>query len=207
MPLTVTNKIYSTSHAMQDTFVLDTLGKNKRWLEIGANNPVNNGNNTNLLELHGWTGVSLEIDPHFKSVWHGAGRRTDEFFVCNAVSFDYSQFCGVHFDYIQIDVDPTNSNYEILKKVINSGITCDIITYEHDVYKEPSHFKTDGYEFATANGYRRVIENAAKLDEPRIMFEDWYVSERVDFEPINFYEWAKPRYGKYCQNHYNLVCP
>ena len=47
----------STSHAMQDTFVLDTLGDNGRWLEVGAGQPLTNGNNTVLLETHGWTGI------------------------------------------------------------------------------------------------------------------------------------------------------
>lgn len=68
----------SYSQFGQDIFVLKKIFKNKNngfFVDVGANHPILI-NNTYLLELNGWKGLSIEPQKHLKSLWPQA-RKTE----------------------------------------------------------------------------------------------------------------------------------
>lgn len=113
------NNFVSTSHALQDAFALEICGESGVWLEIGASYPEKKGNNTALLELKGWTGVSLEQDSLYLNLWEQSWRNEGALLITDATTFDYSTLQTTHFDYVQIDIDPTFASYVCLEKILN----------------------------------------------------------------------------------------
>lgn len=201
------SEFVSTCHALQDTFALEVCGKNGRWLEIGAHFPIQGGNNTALLELHGWNGISLEIDEKYREEWKKSWRNDNALIIADAAVFDYASFTNKHFDYIQIDTEPPEITYQCLEKILADGITFDCLTFEHDLYVNKIKnkiIKDQAYALLTKHNYKRVIDGVKRLDMPRVDFEDWYVANHIDFPIIDYYEWAKTAYNKYCKHLYKL---
>jgi hypothetical protein len=203
-------RIQSTSHAMQDSLALEFCGDGGRWLEIGCSYPWEHGSNTHLLENHGWSGISIDVDEKlYRPLWENSNRRTDELVFYNALEYDYSQHAGTIFDYIQIDIDPAEGSFLAAKKVLESGIRGKVITFEHDLYLDPQHekFKNEIYDMMVARGYVRYINNVHRLDMPEVIFEDWYIDSSIDVEPTDYYLWAQNMYGKYCDQTLKLILP
>jgi len=193
----------SHSHALQDAFALDCKRSflPGRWLEIGANDPLKGGNNTALLELYGWTGISLELDPQFKPAWQRSWRNDAVLQIADATTFDYASIDDKHFDYIQLDVEPPSVTFKCLQRIIESGITAECLTFEHDLYANPSNaeYKEKAYNLLTKHGYRRAIEGVLRIDMPQVNFEDWYVREDHPFPTQDFAGWARQAFNKHCK--------
>lgn len=64
------NKKAKLSHSQygQDLYILDKIGKDKSYVEVGANHPVRL-NNTFLLESNGWSGVSIDPLNKYLNEW------------------------------------------------------------------------------------------------------------------------------------------
>jgi hypothetical protein len=159
------------SQAKQDDFVLHMMGgKIGDYLEIGASHPINI-NNTYLLEQHGWTGLSIDIDDCCKDIW--AEKRKNPLIIADALTFNYPH--KERIDYLQIDVEPSETNFKALLQVLKSKTRFSIITYETDAYLDDS-FVQPSRQILQSHGY--------KLIYPDVLcefgaFEDWYIDTSV----------------------------
>lgn len=194
----------SHSHALQDTFALNVCGDNGRWLEIGACHPEKFGNNTALLELKGWSGISLELDSKWKVAWERSWRDDNNFHIADATTFDYASLENKHFNYVQLDVEPPTITLACLEKILVDGITFDCLTFEHDLYSEDCGLNTDAtdcknkaFKLLTSYGYKKVIDGVRRIDMWHVNFEDWYVSPHIDMAEIDFKTWARQNFEKY----------
>lgn len=167
------------SEAYQDLFVLGVLdGKeNGTYLEIGSGDPTY-GNNTFLLEKYfGWKGVGLDLEPQFVE-WHRQYRKNTVLHK-NALEVDYQLLLSNlskdgTVDYLQIDCDPPEVSYEVLKRIPFDLWKFGVVTYEHDYY----HDKTQPYrelsrDYLKKHGYVLVAPDISPDDDRS--YEDWWV--------------------------------
>lgn len=164
------------SEAYQDMFVLSMLnGKNYgTFIEVGAGRPFY-GNNTALLEKQfKWRGISIDLDERQVSA-----ERTTPFLIKNALEIDYGKIIrelnlGPTVDYLQLDCDPPEVTFEILKKIPFDEYKFKVITYEHDYYNtDKKELREESRRYLQSKGYRLVVSDIAPDDWRN--YEDWYV--------------------------------
>lgn len=156
------------SQCYQDMFVLSMLNGKEcgTYLEIGCGDPYF-GNNTYLLESEfGWTGTSIDIDKGQTDKW---GDRKNNVLCCDATKIG----CTEDYDYLQIDVDPSLTSFEVLKRVLMFGSKFGVITFEHDDYAEENGVKEKSRQLLRSYGYELVVNNIAP--DKYNSYEDWYV--------------------------------
>lgn len=167
------------SQCYQDMFVLSMLCGMEcgTYLEIGCGDPYY-GNNTYLLESEfGWTGTSIDIDKGQTDKW---GERENEVICGDATKMKWDD---VHYDYLQIDCDPSLVSFEILKNVLVNN-TFSVITFEHDNYADENGVKEKSREYLRSFGYIMVVDNIAP--DKYNGYEDWWVHPSfVDERVIN----------------------
>jgi hypothetical protein len=165
------------SQSYQDLFVLAATGgkRNGQYLEVGSAEPFY-GNNTALLETEfGWRGLSIEIDQ--KKVDDFTAQRENNVLCANATTVDYAAVLSSFrfskdIDYLQIDCDPPEISFDILKRIPFDKFRFAVITFEHDYYcnqsvRNPSraYLKSQGYELLVSDvAYNKVHS-----------YEDWWV--------------------------------
>jgi len=164
------------SEAYQDMFVLSILnGKTHgTFIEVGAGRPFY-GNNTALLERSfNWRGISIDIDER-----QVTNDRKNPFLIKNALEVDYIKIIrelnlGPVVDYLQLDCDPPEVTFEILKKIPFDTYKFRVITYEHDYYNtDKKELREESRNYLKSKGYMLVVNDIAP-DEWR-NYEDWYV--------------------------------
>lgn len=164
------------SEAYQDMFVLTMLNgkKNGTFVEVGAGRPFY-GNNTALLEKgFNWRGISIDLDERQVS-----NKRSTPFLIKNALEIDYVKLInelklGPVVDYLQLDCDPPEVTFEILKKIPFDQFKFRVITYEHDYYNtDKKELREESRNYLKSKGYTLVVNDIAP-DEWR-NYEDWYV--------------------------------
>jgi hypothetical protein len=164
------------SEAYQDMFVLSMLNGKKEgtFIEVGAGRPFY-GNNTALLEKKfGWRGISIDLDERQVST-----ERSTPFLIKNALEIDYGKIIrelnlGSAVDYLQLDCDPPEVTFEILKKIPFDEYKFKVITYEHDYYNtDKKELREESRRYLQSKGYKLVVTDIAP-DEWR-NYEDWYV--------------------------------
>ena len=75
--------------------------------------------------------------------------------IADALTFDYSKLAKKHFNYLSCDINPTGNTFTALKRAIESGITFDIITFEHDYYTGiDSHVRRESRIYLNSRDYR-----------------------------------------------------
>ena len=165
----------SFSQAGQDTFVCAVLNnkKNGKFLEIGANHPMNISNTYMLEKALGWTGLMVEYDPKFEELYKE--HRTSEYVICDARSLDFSNLVG-DYDYLQIDLEVDNrSTLDVLRavsKVMNAHRFA-VITFEHDKYRgDFFNTRQESRNILEERGYVLVFPDVKYGGLP---FEDWWV--------------------------------
>ena len=159
------------SQERQDDFVIHMMnGKVGEYLEVGASHPIDI-NNTFLLEQHGWTGLSIDIDDSCKQIW--AEKRKNPLIIADALTFDYPQ--KERIDYLQIDVDPSEVSFKALLQVLKSKTRFSIITYETDAYAD-NRFVLPSRQLLQSEGYKLICADVPCGFGP---FEDWYIDESV----------------------------
>ena len=181
------------SEAYQDMFILSVLDgkKNGTYLEIGAGSAFF-GNNTALLEqTFDWKGVSLDVlDSSIDEFNNGSKfypglKRKNPCIKANALEVDLAKIIkenklGKVIDYLQLDCDPPQVTFDILRKIPFDDYVFRVITFEHEAYRElhPT-IKNEAEKFLVDKGYKRIVSNIAP-DDWRY-YEDWYVHpEYVD---------------------------
>lgn len=175
------------SEAYQDMFVLSMLNGKRRgtFIEVGAGRPFY-GNNTALLEKDfDWRGISIDLDERQVST-----ERRTPFLIKNALQINYGKIIdelqlGPAVDYLQLDCDPPEVTFEILKKIPFDKYKFKVITYEHDYYNtERKEIREESRRYLESKGYYLVVNDIAP-DEWRT-YEDWYVHpDFIDKDILN----------------------
>lgn len=157
------------SQAGQDKWVLDKIGANGTYLEIGASHPVHI-NNTYLLEQNGWKGLSIDIDNSNLNHWYNY--RTNPLIIADALTFDYHDVNRI--DYLQLDIEPSENTYNCLLRILNTTKTrFSVITYETDAYID-DRFVKPSREILQSLGYELAVPDVMSDFGP---FEDWYIDK------------------------------
>jgi len=175
------NKIKKNySQCYQDMFVLSVLdGKTEgRYLEIGSGDPFL-GSNTALLENgFGWDGISIEIDKELTKKFFE--ERENKVITQNATTVNYDTLLknfskgNKEFDYLQIDCDPPNISYQVLKMIPFDKFKFAVVTYEHDYYADDKKiYRELSREYLKNKGYVMIINDIAP--DKKSTFEDWWV--------------------------------
>lgn len=167
------------SQVYQDMFTLFIHNgkKNGTYLEIGSGDPVWL-NNTYLLESQfGWKGVGLEYNLELCKSY--SNNRSNPVICQDAhqVNFKHlldNTFDTKHIDYLQLDCEPSESTYNVLKSLPLDEYKFAVITYEHDYYVDISRtYRDKSREYLKSKGYELVISNVSPTSWSS--FEDWWV--------------------------------
>lgn len=175
------------SQSFQDMFVLMVLNGKKfgKWLEIGCADPIY-GNNTKLLEEFGWNGVSIDIDNKQKEKW--LIRNTIPI-INDATKINWEELDLLKnnniIDYLQIDIDPANTSYNVLLSIPFWKNKFRVITFEHDFYtREFDDIRDKSRKYLKSFGYELVVSNISPNNNNP--YEDWWVHpELVDSKIID----------------------
>ena len=192
------------SQAGQDKWVLNALPiTDGYFVEVGAYDGIQTSN-TYSLELAGWKGVCIEANPDvFRRLQsnrtsvniHAAatGRAGDCQFagdrivgsggarVRTATLTDLLVEAGApsYIDYLSIDIE--GGELEALSALDFSRFHVSLLTVEHNLYAVGPEPKAHIFELLTAQGFRRVVEDAPCLDPNPLYFgkpyEDWFMNE------------------------------
>jgi len=173
------------SRDKQDIFV-HKFFKEKQggyFIDVGASFPVA-GNNTYLLEQHGWVGLSFDIRD-FGQQWKS---RKTPFLVVDALKCDFKQIFDNYFvpnivDYLSSDLDGNGDRFEGIVNILKSERNFKVITIEHDAYcgyEETERAKQR--EFLIKKGYILVCSNVMCSAGP---FEDWWINPNY-FKPEEY---------------------
>ncbi len=187
------------SQSGQDQFAYNISGLSGVYLEIGAHHPLLNSNTYNLELLCNWRGVSIENDKSFKTNWDLSNRK-NEVVWCDAFDINYSLLVkqknlSHRFNYLSCDIEPAENTYNILKKIINSGLNFDYISFEHDKYNIGDKYEKLSVNFLNENNYKIAIKDVYSRNKKNKIFETWFVHKKVNFEEMKYDEWKKKYYS------------
>lgn len=170
---------HNYSQVAQDLFVLiiNDGKKNGTYLEIGSGDPFHLSN-TALLELKfGWFGKGIEWNQDLANR-HKTNRK-NEVMCVNALTVDYEKLLssisndGI-VDYLQLDCEPSNVTYEVMKMINFNKFKFRVITYEHDHYVDVSQlYRNKSRKFLQENGYLLAVNDVSPTNWCN--FEDWWI--------------------------------
>lgn len=168
----------SYSQSMQDVFVLTLLDgkKNGAFVELGCFEPIEY-NNTYLLSLFGWKGLSIDKEQNLAQKWR-IHRPDDAFLGADALALDYDYLLDQHnlpnqIDYLQVDIDQGLGDVKALKRLLTTGKRFSVITFEHE-----NLFKKASSDVLIDQGYELLIENVVCKDfaaDEWHVYEDWWI--------------------------------
>jgi len=186
------------SQANQDVWAYKTLGENKTYIEIGASRPKRKNNTWNLEVNHGWKGYSIEFDQMHEKEWKASERKNPCYWE-DAMIFDHNKALdqnkmNKHVNYVSCDIEPPENTFKALQNLIDQGVTFDILTFEHDKFrnkrKEDQDFDIIATDYLKSKGYKVAVFNVYGKAEHKI-FETWFVREDMDIEPKLYSDWVK----------------
>lgn len=172
----------SYSQCGQDIFVYNILKKdNGTFLDLGCYLPKNI-NNTYLLELNGWTGISLDIID-YNEEWK---ERKNKFIQQDCMNTDLTNLLDTHYnnkviDYLSLDMEVLGDRFKLLEKVLKTNYKFKVITIEHDSYlsgEYESIEKLPQRELLKQNGYILLCGDVSQKDHPTLFYEDWWVNPK-----------------------------
>ena len=172
----------SYSQCGQDLFVLSLLKEgNGTFLDLGCSLPKKI-NNTYLLELNGWQGLSIDIK-NFSREWEC---RTNPFVQADCFNVDYKDLLPKFYesttiDYLSLDMEVLGERYLLLEKVLESGYEFKIVTIEHDSYlgKDFVLLERDRQrEILKEHGYTLLCSDVSHPKYPNLFYEDWWINPK-----------------------------
>lgn len=166
------------SQSYQDMFVLmATNGKTHgTYLEIGSDDPYINSNTALLENKFNWQGVSIDIKEN--QVINFKNQRKNHAYCYDARYIDYVDLLSQsnfpkEIDYLQVDCEPPEITFEILKKIPFDQYKFSVITFEHDAYKGNYDIRDQSREFLKSKGYELIVGNVSP--SRKYAYEDWWV--------------------------------
>lgn len=197
----------SYSQSGQDQFAYNISGSNGLYLEIGAHDPVINSNTFNLEVKCRWSGLSIEYDISFKKSWDNCKERVNNVIWDDAFKLDYSLLVKQKklpnkLNYLSCDIEPAENTYRILKKVIDSNLSFDFISFEHDKYNIGDKYEKLAIEYLNNNNYKIAVNDVYSRNKKYKVYETWFVHNDINFKEINYLEWKKKFYKN---NNFSLV--
>jgi hypothetical protein len=166
------NKTYSKES--QDIFVSKLVREPGFYLDIGSAEPID-GNNSYLLELNGWNGISLDQN-NFSHEF--AQLRKNKF-----IAFDVSRLDWVKFlrdndvpriiDYISLDVD--DANISVINNFPFDLYEFKIMTFETDKYINENRKIACKNKLEKYPQYQILLEDAQVTDK-NLEWEDWWIN-------------------------------
>ena len=189
------------SQSGQDKFAYNISGEKGIYLEIGAHHPVIN-NNTYRLEVEcGWKGLSVEFDQTFKKFWDDSKTRQNPIIWIDAFTVDYKSYFKEYafpdrINYLSCDIEPPINTLNILKKIIELGISFDFISFEHDRYNSGDTFEKLSCDFLLNRGYKIGVKDVYSRNKKYKVYETWFINNDISFDEIIYENWKKIYYKK-----------
>jgi hypothetical protein len=167
------------SQVYQDMFTLFIHNgkRNGTYLEIGSGDPFWL-NNTYLLESEfEWKGVGVEYDYRLCEKYSDVRKNPVVCQDAHQINFRElltNSYDTKEIDYLQLDCEPSESTYNVLKSLPLDEYKFAVITYEHDYYVDISRtYRDKSREYLKSKGYELVISNVSPTTWSS--FEDWWV--------------------------------
>jgi len=181
----------------QDRFVTEVLNNklNGYFVDIGAGHPKEINNTFYLEKKLGWNGLSIDMGPENEFCHIEAGTTKHEFlnlwettrsseFVCgNALKLDYEKLFDERsvpetIDYLSIDLEPADITYECLLKIPFEKYKFKIVTFEHDLYRDPEN------NIKYLNGARDFLKkfNLVPLNVKKFLKSCGYDTHRISIQ-------------------------
>ena len=187
------------SQSGQDQFAYNISGLNGIYLEIGAHHPIINSNTYNLEIECNWKGVSIENDLSFKSLWDKHTKRKNEIIWDDAFNINYELLIKKkkfpnRLSYLSCDIEPTENTFKILKQIINSNLSFDYISFEHDKYDIGDKYEKLSFDFLNEHNYKIAIKNVYSRNKKNKVFETWFVNKNMNFKEMEYDVWKKKFY-------------
>jgi hypothetical protein len=198
--------ILSYSQCGQDIFVYSLLKNNNgTFLDLGCNLPIKI-NNTYLLELKNWQGVSIDI-VNYEKEWT---IRNTPFVNEDCFKIDFINFLPKYFndkiiDYLSLDMEVVGERYKLLKNVLDSGYEFKIITIEHDSHINENFEKNEKIpqrKILNEFGYHLLCGDVSQMQHPNSFYEDWWVNPKY-FNLLDLKKWISNKES--CDKIFNKV--
>ncbi len=186
----------SYSQCGQDLFVYNLLKNQKgNFLDLGCYLPINI-NNTYLLELNGWSGISIDIND-YSDEWKV---RKNQFIKNDCFEIDFQKLLPKYYesktiDYLSLDMENVGDRHKLMKKLVDSGYNFKIITIEHDSYlgqNYETNEKLPQRKLLTEFGYTLICSDVSQKDYPSSFYEDWWVNKNF-FSEIELSSWKSDK--------------
>lgn len=182
------------SQSGQDQFAYNISGSNGTYLEIGAHDPIINSNTYNLEVQCNWKGISVEYDKSFKESWDNCALRKNNVVWDDAFNIDYPTLINKEklthrINYLSCDIEPAENTFNILKRIINSNINFDFISFEHDKYSIGDKYENLSIEFLKSYNYKVAIREVYSRRKKYKVYETWFVHDNIDFKEIKYSFW------------------
>jgi hypothetical protein len=174
--------VKSYSQCGQDLFVYSLMkGTTGKFLDLGCYLPKKI-NNTYLLELNGWDGISIDIKDYSEE-WK---ERKSKFIQADCMNSDFDNLLKNHYkenviDYLTLDMEKRGERFKLLEKVLNTNYEFKIITIEHDSYLGEDFVKSEKVpqrNLLTSKGYKLVGSDISHSVSPTLFFEDWWINPK-----------------------------
>jgi hypothetical protein len=171
----------SYSQCGQDLLVANLIKNKGHFLDLGCYLPKKI-NNTYLLELNGWEGVSVDIIDYSQQ-WL---ERSTPFVNEDCFNLNFNDFLPKYFnnktiDYLSLDMEKIGERYKLLEKILNTDYDFKIVTIEHDSYMGYDfeiNEKMPQREILTKHGYILLCSDVSQKNHPSLYYEDWWVNKK-----------------------------
>ena len=98
------------------------------------------------------------------------------------------------FNYLSCDIEPAENTFEILKKIINSNLIFDYISFEHDKYNIGDKYEILSKKYLENNNYKVAINDVYSRNKKYKIYETWFIHNDINFEEINYSDWKRNFY-------------
>lgn len=164
----------SHSKEGQDIFVSTLLKTPGFYLDIGSAEPTD-GNNSYLLEIKGWSGISLDQNNFCNEFSY---LRKNKFVACDVSSLNWVEFLEENkvpkiIDYISLDVD--DANILVINNFPFDTYEFKIMTFETDKYINEYRKIACKNKLEKHLQYQILLEDAQVTDK-NLEWEDWWIN-------------------------------
>ncbi len=172
----------SYSQSAQDKFVISVLGDMpSTFLDVGCSHPINISNTFSLEQEFGWIGCLIDNDPGAVELCRK--HRSNPVILGDAVNINWAEVLdatipkwrGAPIGYLSLDID--EASFDALTAILNVGSTFNVITAEHDLYRNGPRLRGPMRERLENNGY--VLICADVCSSEGLPFEDWWVAPEL----------------------------